>query len=42
MGWMFDNVGRLTAGYLQKPAERYEPFTPIMTDATSGCWDWMR
>lgn len=28
MGLMFDNVGRLTARYLQKPAERSEPFTP--------------
>ena len=27
MGWMFDNVGRLI-GWLQKPAEGYEPFTP--------------
>jgi len=27
MGWMFDNVGRLI-GWLQEPAEGYEPFTP--------------
>jgi len=27
MGWMFDSVGRLI-GWLQKPAEGYEPFTP--------------
>jgi hypothetical protein len=33
MRWVFDNVGRLTARYLQKPAERYEPFTP--SDSTA-------
>ena len=33
MGCMFDNVGRLTARYLQKRAERYEPFTP--SDSTA-------
>ena len=32
MGLMFDNVGRLTARYLQKPAERSEPFTPSNFD----------
>jgi hypothetical protein len=28
MTWMPDRVGRLIAGYLQKPASGYEPFTP--------------
>lgn len=28
MTWMLDRAGRLIAGYLQKPASGYEPFTP--------------
>jgi len=34
MGWMFDNVGRLTARYLQKPAERVVDDVGILTGLT--------
>ena len=28
MAWMLNNVGRLIADYLERPASGYEPFTP--------------
>ena len=28
MAWVFERAGRLIAGYLQRPASGYEPFTP--------------
>src|SRR6185312_12059445 len=33
MGWVFDNVGRVLAHYLEKPEAGYEPFTPSEADA---------
>ena len=36
MGWMVDGVGRLLAGYLEKPVQGYEPFTPSDPDALRG------
>ena len=37
MIWMLDRVGRLIAGYLQKPASGYEPFTPADPAALRAC-----
>jgi len=37
MTWMLDRVGRVIAGYLQRPAAGYEPFTPADPDALRGC-----
>ncbi len=37
MTWMLDRVGRLIAGYLQKPASGYEPFTPTDPAALRAC-----
>ncbi len=37
MTWMLDRVGRLIAGYLQKPAAGYEPFTPTDPAALRAC-----
>jgi permuted papain-like amidase YaeF/Yiix C92 family enzyme len=37
MTWMLDRVGRLIAGYLQKPASGYEPFTPADPAALRAC-----
>jgi hypothetical protein len=37
MTWMLDRVGRLIAGYLQKPASGYEPFTPTAPAALQAC-----
>jgi hypothetical protein len=34
---MLDRVGRLIAGYLQKPASGYEPFTPTEPSALRAC-----
>jgi hypothetical protein len=37
MTWMLDRVGHLIAGYLQKPASGYEPFTPTDPSALRAC-----
>ena len=37
MTWVLDRVGRLIAGYLQKPAAGYEPFTPTGPAALRAC-----
>ena len=37
MTWMLDRVGRVIAGYLQKPASGYEPFTPTNSAALRAC-----
>ena len=37
MTWVLDRVGRLIAGYLQKPAYGYEPFTPADPAALRAC-----
>ena len=37
MTWMLDRVGRVIAGYLQKPASGYEPFTPTDPAALRAC-----
>ncbi len=37
MTWMLDRVGRVIAGYLQKPASGYEPFTPTNPAALRAC-----
>jgi hypothetical protein len=33
MGWVFDSIGQVLAGYLEKPEPGYEPFTPSEADA---------
>src|SRR5690349_19084147 len=33
MSWVFDNIGRVLAHYLEKPERGYEPFTPSEADA---------
>ena len=37
MTWMLDRVGRRIAGYLQRPASGYEPFTPADPAALRAC-----